>query len=133
GPTPEPSTLEAYLEHTFLTGGNYYIGLSAFGNGSYNAISGTGKTHAISQRLGNYQLKVDNIAPQMLLVNTNSDSGDSLYFNGVTLREAIAFANLNSGSVVQFDTAGLFAVPQTIHLSGGQGQLTISQNMTIDG
>jgi len=133
GPTPEPSNLEAYLEHTFLTGGNFYIGLSAFGNGNYNAINGSDKTHAIARRLGNYQLHVNNISPQMLLVNSSSDTGDGRYFNGVTLREAIAFANLNSGSVVQFDTAGLFAVPQTIHLSGGQGQLTISQNMTIDG
>lgn len=133
GPTPEPSTLEAYLEHTFLTGGNYYIGLSAFGNGSYNAINGSGKSNALARRLGNFQLHVNNISPPMLLVNNSSDTGDGMYFNGVTLREAIAFANLNSDSVVQFDTAGLFAVPQTIHLSGGQGQLTISQNMTVDG
>jgi subtilisin family serine protease len=133
GPSPEVSIREAYIEHTFATGGNFYIGVSAFGNSSYNAVTGAGKSSALVRRLGNYQLHVNNVSPQMLLVNSNNDSGDGKFFNGVTLRESITFANLNPSSVIQFDTAGLFNVPQTINLSSGQGQLNITANMTING
>jgi subtilisin family serine protease len=133
GPAPEFSIREGYIEHTFTSGGNYYIGVSAFGNSSYNPVNGSGKNSVPRSRLGNYQLRVNNVSPQMLLVNANNDSSDGKFFNGVTLRESIAFANLNPGSVIQFDTAGLFSVPQTINLSGGQGQLNITADMTIDG
>jgi len=134
GPAPEPSTLESYLEFTVPSNGTYYIGVSAFGNSGYNPNNGTGKADALITRLGNYQLRVNDISSSMLLVNQTDDAGDGRFFNGVTLREAITHANqLFTTPTIQFDTAGVFSTPQTINLSGGQGSLPIQRSMTING
>lgn len=134
GPNPETSTLESYVEFTAPSNGAYYIGVSSFGNQNYNAVTGAGKTSATTPRLGNYQLRVNNVTSSMLLVNLNSDNGDERYFNGVTLREAIAFANQSfTGPTIQFDTAGVFSTPQTINLTPGFGSLPISRSMSING
>lgn len=134
GPAPEVSSLESYLEFTVPSNGTYYIGVSAFGNGNYNPNNGTGKTDATIARLGNYQVRVNDISSSMLLVNLTNDAGDGRFFNGVTLREAITYANqLFTTPTIQFDTAGVFSTPQTINLSGGQGSLPIQRSMTING
>lgn len=134
GPAPEPSSLESYLEFTLPSNGIYYIGVSAFGNGNYNPNNGAGKADALISRLGNYQLRVNDVSSSMFLVNLTDDAGDGRFFNGVTLRESIAHANqLFTSPTIQFDTAGVFSTPQTISLSGGQGALSIVRSMTING
>lgn len=40
----EPLNGDSFLEHTFATGGTYVVGVSGFGNSTYNPLSGTGDT-----------------------------------------------------------------------------------------
>ena len=40
GPEPEYSTHEPYLEYTFDRAGDYYVGISAYGNSGYDPVSG---------------------------------------------------------------------------------------------
>ena len=64
-----------------------------------------------------------------ITVTTNADlvADDDV----VSLREAIQTANNNSGpDTITFDTAGVFATPQTITLGSGQLQLTDTSGMT---
>lgn len=64
-------------------------------------------------------------APAFLVTNTD-DSGAG------SLRDAIASANASTGAdTIMFDTAGVFATPQTISLTSGQ--LVISDALTIQG
>src|ERR1044072_9385484 len=71
------------------------------------------------------QLFVAQAAPMFntLTVINTSDSGAG------SLRQAILDAA--SGDTIVFDTAGVFATPQTINLTSGE--LTLDKNLTIDG
>ena len=43
GPTPgETSSVESYIDHTFTSGGTFFVGVSGFGNSSYNPVNGSG-------------------------------------------------------------------------------------------
>jgi V8-like Glu-specific endopeptidase len=42
GPAPEQSGLESYIEYTFANAGTYFIGVSGYGNSSYNPTTGFG-------------------------------------------------------------------------------------------
>lgn len=55
----EPSGLESYLEHTFTNGGTYYLGVSGYGNSTYDAVRGTGDRNGSS---GPYTLLIRSIA-----------------------------------------------------------------------
>ena len=58
GPAPEDDSLESYLEYTFPTQGTYYVGISHFGNSSYDIVSGTGDIATnSSSALGTYTLQ----------------------------------------------------------------------------
>ena len=72
----ESSSLESFLQHTFTSDGTYYAGISAFGNSSYNAVTGTGDS--IARSTGGYTLT---------LTPSDSDPNDQI-------REAI-----NVGSI----------------------------------
>ena len=52
--------LDSYLEYTFTNAGSYYLGVSGYGNSSYNAITGLGDTNGST---GNYGLVVNNLTP----------------------------------------------------------------------
>jgi len=56
GPTPEPSTLDSFLQYTFATAGTYYIGVSGETNTGYSVIDGSGD--ATSGTTGGYTLTV---------------------------------------------------------------------------
>lgn len=46
GPTPgEPASLESYLEFSAPWSGNFYLGVSSFGNSNYNPITGANRTN----------------------------------------------------------------------------------------
>lgn len=66
--------------------------------------------------------------PATFLVTNANDSGVG------SLRAAIGLANANpDADVINFDTTGVFATPQTINLANLSGQLTISNPVTING
>ena len=52
---------DAYLRHTFATGGTYYIGVSNATNTLYNAVTGAGTTPGGLNYMGAYQLVVQAI------------------------------------------------------------------------
>lgn len=49
---------DAYLRHTFITGGTYYVGVSNANNTLYSATLGTGDTSGGLNATGDYQLTV---------------------------------------------------------------------------
>ncbi|MCA8999444.1 MAG: DVUA0089 family protein [Planctomycetaceae bacterium] len=55
----ETSGLDSYLEYTFSTPGTYFFGVSAFGNSSYNAVTGTGDSTASTT--GSYTVTIQDI------------------------------------------------------------------------
>ena len=56
GPTPgESASLESYLQFTFATAGNYFLGVSGYRNSEYNAVAGTGD---VAGSTGQYTLEV---------------------------------------------------------------------------
>src|SRR6266567_1920063 len=52
----ESSSTESYLEYTFSTGGTYYLGVSSYGNSSYDPVTGNGDSTGNST--GDYTLIV---------------------------------------------------------------------------
>lgn len=57
---------ESYLQYTFRTGGNYYLGVSDFGNQQYNAVTGGGDNDDADpwqDVRGNYTLTVRDTTP----------------------------------------------------------------------
>jgi len=69
GPTPgEADSFESYLDLN-LSAGTYFIGISGFGNSSYNALTGDGDTFG---SIGNYSLNVT------LVATANSDPDDQI-------------------------------------------------------
>jgi len=56
----EPSSLESYLEYTFTSSGRYYVGVSGFGNSTYDPITGNGDT---SGSMGEYSLTLSDVTP----------------------------------------------------------------------
>ncbi len=68
-----------------------------------------------------------------LVVDITADENDGNYTPGdVSLREAVALSNANPGAdTITFDTAGVFATPQTITLT--LGELPITDAVTITG
>ncbi|NBV44855.1 MAG: hypothetical protein EBR86_04265 [Planctomycetia bacterium] len=63
GPTPgESSSLESYLDHTFTTGGTYYLGVTNYLNTRYSATTGNGRTStSLASGTGGYTLTLTNI------------------------------------------------------------------------
>ncbi len=58
----ETRGLESFLEHTFATGGSYYLGVSGFRNQSYNPLTGLGDGNGST---GAYSLVVTNTTPDL--------------------------------------------------------------------
>ncbi|MFM9960515.1 MAG: DVUA0089 family protein [Planctomycetaceae bacterium] len=63
--------LDSFLEFTFATAGSYYLGVSGFGNRSYDAVTGLGDTNG---RTGNYALVVSATTTTV----TSSDADDQI-------------------------------------------------------
>ncbi|MFZ4732674.1 MAG: DVUA0089 family protein, partial [Pirellulales bacterium] len=63
GPAPgEPASVESYLEHTFATGGTYFIGVTTFFNRTYNPTTGSGRTSTtVAAGTGAYTLRLSNV------------------------------------------------------------------------
>lgn len=57
----ETRGLDSYLEFTFANAGSFYLGVSGFGNRSYNAVTGLGDRNG---RTGNYSLVVSSLTTQ---------------------------------------------------------------------
>jgi hypothetical protein len=51
---------DSYLEYTFSSGGTYYLGVSGYGNSSYNAVDGSSDSNSSST--GGYTLVLTNIS-----------------------------------------------------------------------
>ena len=74
------------LSYTFTTGGTYYVGISGYGNGSYNAVSGSGDRS--SNHLGSYSLSV------------TREILDDSYENNNTRDAAASLGTLNAGGQI---------------------------------
>ena len=57
----ESRSYESYLDYTFASGGTYYLGVSGYGNSSYNAVTGTGDTNGST---GDYNLTVQSLSTE---------------------------------------------------------------------
>ncbi|MCA8997826.1 MAG: PPC domain-containing protein [Planctomycetaceae bacterium] len=66
----ESASLESYLEHTFTTGGAYFIGVSGYGNSTYSAAYGGGDRVG---RTGNFSLRISPLGS-----STSNDPNDQL-------------------------------------------------------
>ena len=55
----ESSSLESYLTYTFTSGGTFYLGVSGYGNSSYNPTTGAGDTNGST---GDYSLTVQSLS-----------------------------------------------------------------------
>lgn len=67
----ESASYESFLDYTFASGGRYYIGVSGYGNSSYNAVTGTGDTNG---RTGDYSLTVTSNDPPPVRFDTESNN-----------------------------------------------------------
>ena len=82
----EARSLESYLEYTFTSGGNYYLGVSGYRNSTYNPITGSGDTNGST---GDYELTVRSISnspadPAVMRFDTeNNNSFSQANFIGV--------------------------------------------------
>jgi CSLREA domain-containing protein len=102
---------------TYVGGSSHPITAKYNGSGNFDTlVSGT-----LTQNVVN----CGNPAIVTKIADTNDGTCDA----DCSLREAIA--TVCSGGTVQFDTAGVFATPQTITLS--LGELSVPANMTING
>ena len=103
GPTPgEPASMESYLEFTFTTAGTYFLGVSGFGNSSYNAVTGDGDA---SGSTGQYSLEV-----RVVIVQPPPPPADNhflyLNFDGVNISRSdlVRYAGTDwAGTVDEFD------------------------------
>ncbi|NOZ40915.1 MAG: hypothetical protein GXP24_11920, partial [Planctomycetes bacterium] len=115
----------------FLDQGIYYAGVSAFLNSSYDITTGLGDTDGNST--GTYTIEIQD----RLHVDTTSDTNTGTLADNDdinTLREAIAFANGESGSQTITFQPSVFASGETITLSvPGTNQLEITDSVVIDG
>lgn len=63
GPGESEVGFDAYLRHTFATGGTFFIGVSNWVNDSYNPITGEGDTSGGQHTVGDYSLIVQGLPP----------------------------------------------------------------------
>ncbi len=84
---------------------------------------------------GNFDTSTGSVSQTVIACNAApvvtkiADTDDGICDGDCSLREAISSAC--TGATITFDTAGVFATPQTITLS--LGELSVARNMTIDG
>ena len=72
-PTSAPiNTLDSYLNFTAPADGDYYIGISGFGNSTYNPVTGAGLVSAA--RLGKYQLNISGYGASSLDDQSNMNT-----------------------------------------------------------
>lgn len=148
-PTP-PSPLTPTGTVTFKSDGTNITGcvnLALSGSGGTatvqcptSALLAAGSPHSITAFYsgdGNYDPSDNTVAPlsQSItacnaspVVNQIGDAGDGTCDATCTLRDAVTTAC--NGSTITFDTAGVFATPQTITLGGTE--LSVARNVTIN-
>jgi hypothetical protein len=116
-PAPGESTpRDSYLEHTFASAGNYYLGVSGYGNQIYNPVTGGGDNNG-SQ--GSYTLRVSsNAAPT---IGSLSDSPDPV--------TAPATVTLTANSVV--DSDGTVANVQFYRETDGAAGLQVGSDLLL--
>ena len=106
GPTPgESASLESYLQFTFATAGNYFLGVSGYRNSEYNAVAGTGD---VAGSTGQYTLEVSpgNVDPPPPPPPGSGNRVLYLNFDGysITRTELVRWAGSDwAGSVNSFD------------------------------
>ncbi len=148
-PTP-PSPLTPTGTVTFKSDGTNITGcvnVALSGSGgtataqcSTSALLAAGSPHSITAFYsgdGNYDPSDNTGAPLSQVINTCNaspvvnqigDAGDGTCDATCTLRDAVTTAC--NGATITFDTAGVFATPQTITLGGTE--LSVARNVTIN-
>ena len=66
----ESSTSESFLDVTFVAAGTYYLGVSGYGNSTYNALTGNGDANGTT---GVFNLVVTPVTPFTTTVNDTDD------------------------------------------------------------
>lgn len=67
----ENSNLDSYIEFTASTAGNYYFGISSFGNSDYDPIAGSNNfSNNVGITTGNYDLTISLIVPMNPIAGT---------------------------------------------------------------
>ena len=104
--------------------------MSAFGNSNYDPLTGTGDSSATVARVGNYQLTATKLNNQALIVTDTNDTESGFIFDGVSLREAVNYANRRPGDdTITFDPS---LNGQTILVT--EGELEVGgDSLTIEG
>jgi CSLREA domain-containing protein len=137
--TPNPTGTVDFID---TSNGNAVICNDVALDGSFQATcqtsSLTAGTHNIRADYsgdGNFDSSQSNIVAQVVnacttnpVVTKIADTDDGTCDADCSLREAIA--TVCTGNTITFNTAGVFATPQTITLS--LGELSVAKNVTID-
>ena len=79
----ESAGFDAYLRHTFVAGGTYYLGVSNSNNNAYNAITGNGDIAGGPDSIGTYQLTVQSPAAATKSLNVVITPNSIPEINGV--------------------------------------------------
>lgn len=131
GPTPgEGASLESYLQFTFATAGNYFLGVSGFRNSGYNAVSGAGD---VAGSTGQYSLEV---SPGTVDPPPPASDNRVLYLNfdgyNITRTELVRWAGSDwAGSVNDFDADQNGINVQAFLGSRADREQIISQMLTM--
>jgi hypothetical protein len=98
GAAPGENTVgfDAYLRHTFTTGGTFYIGVSNANNTTYDPLTGNGDTAGGLYSIGPYELTVS------LVTAVPADPDDQI-------SEAISLGALTTTPVIKKDNIGIDA------------------------
>lgn len=129
GPTPgESNSQESYLDLT-LAAGTYFVGVSGFGNSSYNAVSGAGD---VSGSLGQFSL---NVTPSAVPPPPPAGTR-ALYLNfdggNISRTDLVRWAGSDwSGSVNEFDADQNGIVVQPLLSGRADREQIISRIMTM--
>ena len=123
GPAPEDDIRESYIDYFFGTGGTYYLGVSAFGNSSYDINTGLGDVN--TSTTGTYELHVLDLDGSDQIGEARSiavDTADTGFLSSKANVEMWSFA-VTQGQRVGFDidrdpTDGLDAMLRIFDSSG---------------
>jgi hypothetical protein len=102
---------DAYLRHTFTSGGTFFLGISNWMNASYNPTTGNGDTSGGQHTVGDFQLTV-----QSLPNDTDDSQAEAVSLGPISTTPQVVSASINpdvdvdlyrftitAGQVIDFD------------------------------
>ncbi len=122
----ELSSGDSSFSYTFSTPGIYYIGVADSGlPGSYDPVTGVAQNNNVTQT-GSYHFSLQYQSNPLLVTTVDEPASPD---GETSLREAVAFANINPGDdVITFDSS---LATDSIEVSGSD--LNVTDSVTIRG